>query len=425
MSLRVLLASELTQVYSDNDRFFIKTFLVDSSINANKWAVTEDALRRNISTFINKPIVLTPEFAHPEAPDGDQLLIEQEKFRVGVIIDIGIDNATGKGWALAEITNRDAIKMLTDTGINFVSPSIVFGPNDIEIQDNVEVVTKFEGAHLAIVKDPAYGMQKAQIKGQCRGGPECIVQLNKVQATVERSQCGGYTIINQNGEQRILKADGALEKCIQNKMDAGLTIDERALAICYEETNTTPTTETACKVDQLGNCVVPDTSLSSKELQNEVMTANDDEIRKQEEDKARKAEDEEKREEARKAEDDKEKEEARKADEDQEKKVDEIAKLKAEIDELKDDSKKAKAEAIAKPIVDKIVSAKLKLNLIKDSETEKEFELLVTLPIDQLTSIASQYSNVRKDTPYSVLTLGASTDSFDGDALLLSLGSTK
>ena len=93
---------------------------------------------------------------------------------------------------------------------------------------------------------------------------------------------------------------------------------------------------------------------------------------------------------------------------------------------MKEDSKKAKADAKAKPIVDSIVSAKLRLNLIKESETDKEFESLVTLPIEQLQSIASQYKNVGKQTPYSVLQYGtASTQSFDGDNLLLKLGSTK
>ena len=420
--LLYLTASKFTRL--QGDRFFIKTFLVDSSINANKWAVTEKALRRNISTFIGKPIVLTPDFAHPEVPDGDgdKLFVEQEKFRIGIIIDIGLDEATGKGWALAEITDRKAIDLITQTGINFVSPSIVFGKNDIEIQDGVEVVTNFEGAHLAIVKDHAYGMQKAQIKGQCKGGLECITQLQKVQASVERSKCGQYIVVNQDTSQRILKADRAMEKCIQSKIDAGLTIDEQALAICYEETR-----KGECNVDQLGNCVT-NSSLEDKINQNKLMTANDDEIKKQEEEKARKAEDEEKeKEEARKAEEHDKEDEARKADdEDKEKKVDEIAKLKAELEDLKEDQEKAKKEAKAKPVVDKIVTAKVRLNLIKESETEKEFDSLVTLPLKELEAIASQYSNIKADTPYSVLNYNqASTASYDGDALLIRLGSSE
>ena len=395
---------------------------MDSSINANKWAVTEKALRDNIASFIDKPIVLTPEFAHPEAPDGDALLVEQEKYRIGTIIDIGLDEATGKGWALAEITDRKAIDLITQTGINFVSPSIVFGKNDTEIQDGVEVITNFEGAHLAIVKDPAYGMQKAQIKGQCKGGLECITQLQKVQASVERSKCGQYIVVNQDTSQRILKADRAMEKCIQSKIDAGLTIDEQALAICYEETR-----KGECNVDQLGNCVT-NSSLEDKINQNKSMTANDDEIKKQEEEKARKAEDEEKeKEEARRADEHDKEDEARKADdEDKEKKVDEIAKLKAELEDLKEDQEKAKKEAKAKPVVDKIVTAKVRLNLIKESETEKEFDSLVTLPLNQLEAIASQYSNIKADTPYSVLNYNqASTESVSGDALLIRLGSSE
>ena len=157
------------------------------------------------------------------------------------------------------------------------------------------------------------------------------------------------------------------------------------------------------------------------------MTANDDEIKKQEEEKARKAEDEEKeKEEARKAEEHKE-EEARKADdEDKEKKVDEIAKLKAELEDLKENQEKAKKEAKAKPIVDKIVTAKVRLNLIKESETEKEFDNLITIPLPQLENIASQYDNVKADTPYSVLNYNqASTESVSGDALLILMGSSE
>ena len=106
-------------------------------------------------------------------------------------------------------------------------------------------------------------MQKAQIKGQCKGGLECISQLKKVQASVNRSECGQYIEINQERSQKILQADGALQKCIKSKIDAGVTIDEQSLAICYEEQNTTRSTDAKCRVDQDGNCV-KNTSHSDK-----------------------------------------------------------------------------------------------------------------------------------------------------------------
>ena len=204
------------KIIEEGDKLFIKSFLVDSSINANNWAVTEQALRKNISTFIGKPIILTEEFDHPDAgEDGDKLLQIQEDFRIGTILDIGIEEQSGKGWVVAEITDKNAMNILSQAGINFVSPSIVFGKDDLDKENGVDIVTNFEGAHLAVVKDPAYGMQKAQIKGQCRGGIECLSQLQKVQASVEKSPCGNYLIVNQGSTQNILQAFECTEKWIK------------------------------------------------------------------------------------------------------------------------------------------------------------------------------------------------------------------
>ncbi len=419
--LLYLVASQFSRL--DGDKFFIKTFLVDSSINSNRWAVTEQALRENISSFIGKPIVLTPNFDHPKSESGDTLLRDQEAFRVGNIIDIGIDEVSGKAWAVAEITDKNAIQMLTDTGINFVSPSIIFGEEDLIIQDGVEIATNFEGAHLAIVKDPAYGVQKAQIKGQCHGSSgTCLSQLQKVQASVETSPCGNYLLVKQGSTQRVIQASKCVEDCIRKKADAGLTIDDQAIAICFSECG--ESREGECVVDQLGNCVV-DSSLSDNDSKNELMTAQEDE--KEKEEKARKAqEDEEKEEEARKAQEEEKKkdEEAKKAQEDEDKDKDEVAKLRAELHDLKEEIKDSTREAKAKPIVDKIVTAKVKLNQIKESESQKEFDSLIGLPIEQLNTLASQYAQVSTaERPYSVLTLGASTESTSGDELFIKLGS--
>jgi len=425
MSKMYFFASQFSRL--EGEKFFIKTFLVDSSINSNRWAVTEQALRENIASFIGKPIILTPDFGHPKAESGDTLLQDQEPYRVGNIIDIGIDEVTGKGWAIAEITKKSVIEMLTDTGISFVSPSIIFGEEDLIMQDGVEIATKFEGAHLAIVKDPAYGVQKAQIKGTCQGtSGTCLSQLQKVQASVETSKCGNYITVKQGSIQRVLKASKCVEDCIKKKADIGLTIDDQAIAICFSECG--ESREGECVVDQLGNCVV-DSSLSEIDSKNELMTAQEDE-EKEKEEKARKAqEDEEKKkeEEARKAQEEEEKkkeEEDKQGQDEEEEKKDDIAKLKAELHKLKEEIENSTREAKAKPIVDKIVTAKVRLNLIKESESQKEFDSLISLPTEQLNTIASQYAQVSNtERPYSVLTLGASTESTSGDDLFIKLGS--
>ena len=102
MSLRLI---------QEQDRFFIKTFLLDGTRNLNNWAVTKEAMRQYLTTFLDKPIVLTADFGHPQAVSGDALFKEQEKFRVGKILEVGIDHTSGKAWARAEITEKNAIEL--------------------------------------------------------------------------------------------------------------------------------------------------------------------------------------------------------------------------------------------------------------------------------------------------------------------------
>jgi len=84
------------QLQQEEDRFFIKTFLLDGTRNLNNWAVTKEAMRQYLTTFLDKPIVLTADFGHPQAESGDALFKEQEKFRVGKILEVGIDHTSGK-----------------------------------------------------------------------------------------------------------------------------------------------------------------------------------------------------------------------------------------------------------------------------------------------------------------------------------------
>jgi len=174
----------------DND-FFIKFFLLDDSINLNRWGVTEDALRANLKSFIGKPFVITENFGHPSAESGDALFTRQEIFRKGDIVDVGYEESTGKAWGVAHIKDKDAIELIKAGKVKFVSPAIVFNEQSIQKNGNSELIINFEGAHVAGVKDPAYSVFKAQIKGQCNGSDhECRKQLMMVQACTD---CGTFS----------------------------------------------------------------------------------------------------------------------------------------------------------------------------------------------------------------------------------------
>ena len=220
--------------FENQDKYFIKFFLLDATLNLNRWGVTERSLKAGLDTAIGKPFVLTPDFDHPNASDGDDLLIQQEKYRVGNIIMVGVEERSGKAWGLAEITDERAKDILKNGEVNFVSPSIVFNEADEIDVDGNSVIDSFEFAHVAGVGEPAYTVQKAQIKGRCAGNKEtCIPQLQSVQAS--RTPCGKYTVV-QTADTRIIgNASKCVEDCVAQKNDHGKDIDDQALAICYSE----------------------------------------------------------------------------------------------------------------------------------------------------------------------------------------------
>ena len=220
--------------FEDQDKFFIKFFLLDATLNLNRWGVTSRSLKEGLDSFLGKPFVLTADYDHPNATDGDDLLVQQEKYRVGNIIMVGIEERSGKAYGVAEITNKEAIDILKNGDVNFVSPSIVFNSaNEYDVDGNA-VIESWEGAHVAGVAEPAYTIEKAQIKGRCSGDKEtCLNNLQRVEAS--RSSCGKYTIV-QTADKRIIgNASQCVENCIKEKREHGKEIDDQALAICYSE----------------------------------------------------------------------------------------------------------------------------------------------------------------------------------------------
>ena len=405
------------EVITEEDRFFVKFFLLDGKSNLNDWGVTEQALKNNIASFIDKPFILRSDFSHPDAFTGDQLLFVQERDRVGNIFEVGIDQSSGKAWGMAEITDKNAQEVLKKGEVSFVSPSIVFSDFDIIMENGQEKVSRFEGAHVAAVREPAYGMQKAQIKGKCTGSPEtCTSQLMKVQASVQRtatpSKCGKFIKIVDGNKVDIIKKSE------------------------YERLK-----EAKCLVDQLGNCVTK-SSLNQKNTSKEPIMAEDDkkdkddaneeELEERRKEESKKAEEEEKKEEARKAEEEeKEKEDARKAEEEKEKEDAEEDEDKKEarkaVREMKAELKTIKAE-FAKtsktPLVESILSAKIQARHIVEAEKTAEASKLYSLSAKTLKEIASQYEKVgNAKRPYSVLEYkSASIDKTNGDSFLMELG---
>ena len=429
--------------FENDDKYFIKFFLLDATLNLNRWGVTEKAMRTHLNSFIGKPFVLTPDFDHPTGANGDDLLVQQENYRVGDIIQVGIEKRTGKAWGLAEITDPKAAEILKRGDVNFVSPSIVFDNINEEYRDGKSIITAFTGAHVAAVKDPAYGIDKAEIKGKCAGGSQtCLAQLSRVQAS--RSKCGRFTTIKQGNKEFIIAANECVERCIKKKVEGGTAIDEQALAICYsecgestkiEEDNTSiDTSEGNISQESLDNITEDkllkkkqigvtedeykkDTSHKPKKINkgNDMkrnlfaeekdekdeenaedpdkldLTDKEKDSKKSKKSRARKAQDEEERhkKEMSEAEEDEEED----ADEDEEKK-DKEASLSRQVRSLKSEVKALKAKvksAEVDPLIDQILEAKSSLGKIDE---QVEYAKLAKLDIGTLHELAENYKGI-------------------------------
>lgn len=195
-------------------KLYVKAFLLDSSLNLNKWRVTKDSVDKNINSFIGKPLVLTENFDHPTPNDGEpeslnHWLSYQESFRVGTIIDIvtkpnpAFDSTIY--YAIIEIQDDNLKQSLKDNTVPiYVSPgiaelvpvsSVANAKARLIDGEFVDEVSNWTGVHLAVVSEPAFGIKKAVISDQCGGDKEsCLLQLRK--AHVEKfgiGKCGFCT----------------------------------------------------------------------------------------------------------------------------------------------------------------------------------------------------------------------------------------
>lgn len=184
-------------VNPSTDKFFVKAFLIDDTINLNQWGVNLESIPKNINMFIGKPLVLTENFDHPVVDDMSytHALQYQDIYRIGTIIDITRMDKQAQSpygnsyYAIIEITNPAAKEAFQSGTLPlYVSPAIA----QMTLNEDPKHINDWLPLHLAIVDDPAYTVKKAQITGQCGGDTEtCLLRLR--QAHIEKfgyGQCG-------------------------------------------------------------------------------------------------------------------------------------------------------------------------------------------------------------------------------------------
>lgn len=162
-------------VFEKNDKLYLKSFIINSDVSKIGWGVDPLTLKENVKSFLHRPLVLTENHDHPDLfgdENLDHVLQYQEKFRIGDIVDI--TDKDGDYFAIIEVTDPTAEEAIKSGNLpTYVSPQI-FHP---DAANEGAIATGWEGIHIALVEEPAWGPVKARITNQCSGGPTCLTQL--------------------------------------------------------------------------------------------------------------------------------------------------------------------------------------------------------------------------------------------------------
>ncbi|MGC8850200.1 MAG: hypothetical protein ACP5QI_06985, partial [Candidatus Bathyarchaeia archaeon] len=117
-------------------------YVIDTTLNGNRWMVTEEALRKALETLRRAPLVGPPELGH------------RSNRIVGYFQDFRLD-PSGAVYGVAEITDPEAWEAVKSGRWRYVSPRIIAFNVD-RSPTGAEIVRDFAFDHVAFVERPAY-----------------------------------------------------------------------------------------------------------------------------------------------------------------------------------------------------------------------------------------------------------------------------
>jgi ppGpp synthetase/RelA/SpoT-type nucleotidyltranferase len=175
---------EILEKYKGRSGFFMKKFLIGAEYNMNQWRTPWHAIKKDVWGFEGKPVVLTPARDHPRVH-------EQDNFKIGEIVEVGLDETKQIAWQISQITDKRAQRLIREKKVRFGSPTVLkysdATTQEMKLGDGRVQTTlnRFIPAHDAIVGEPAYGKQVDYIPAICDGtGKGCALKLQEVSAAV-------------------------------------------------------------------------------------------------------------------------------------------------------------------------------------------------------------------------------------------------
>lgn len=273
LSAREIPKTSLLTEWKGRKGRFVRTFAIDTTRNKNKWRVTWDSIVKNIETAIGMPGI---EFMkceqdecdldHVEAESFESLVEKQKPYKRATTIDYVLDEDNQTADTIDEVHDDDFWEKLNNGEIKYVSPLIWPYTGGYEILGYDEHGQKIIDAwdwhwvHKAyLTKDPAFGTEKANIKAMCEGD-NCQIQMLSAKQLIDHSLKNNTSpldkefplIVKHQNHLHYLTASKKVQEIIQKKKDAGIKINDQALAIAYaeaKETNNEKSSFKTCTCD--------------------------------------------------------------------------------------------------------------------------------------------------------------------------------
>lgn len=238
---------------------FVKTFGIDDTRNENKWRSTWEGIKNNIKSAINRPGIAFEKcnadgcgLDHVEAETFQSNIKKQEPYEKTKIIDFILNEEKRSADVIHEVFDDDFWEKLQKGLIRYVSPMIwpknggaqVLGfdeQRELPIIDSHD----WDWVHTAFLEEkPAFGTDKANVKLMCEGS-DCDVKLlsaKALEAEIAEGNSDNLShlqqiplLIRHKGSLVLASASSCVQNKIREKADAGIEIDDQALAIAYSE----------------------------------------------------------------------------------------------------------------------------------------------------------------------------------------------
>ena len=254
---REIPATNILTNWKGREGKFVRTFGMNSERNKNEWRATWDSIKKYIHTALEFPGIEYEvcraegcDLDHVEADTFEENIAKQRPFERTKIIDYVLNEKKESVDLIHEVHDDDFWNKLKKREIKYVSPLIWPLANGVEVLGHGRAglpiidTTAWKFVHHAFLKNnPAYGKDTATVKTMC-DGKNCDVKLltAKLQADTTTANSENISHLQEvpllykhKGQLILLSASACVQKIIKKKKDAGIEIDDQALAVAYSE----------------------------------------------------------------------------------------------------------------------------------------------------------------------------------------------